>query len=120
MGRIDIVVFPNGGREVFGQIGEAGAESISAAIEAFLPALESSNRARKYTGYYDAPDASDIEWQEYNENNPIVLVPVETPMPISEVPDRFASRFPHEPEKMAVELLDLPEEMRKDYLPFSE
>lgn len=77
MGRIDIVVFPSGNREIFGQIKDAPAERLLTLVDVFTDTLEPSNNPRKFTGYYDAPDASDIEWQPYDSNNPIVLVPTE-------------------------------------------
>lgn len=80
MGRIDIVVFPNGGREIFGQVDSAGYEYVSACIDGFLANFEPSDKPRKFTGYYDAPDASDIEWLPYDENNPIVQSPEEIDM----------------------------------------
>lgn len=77
MGRVDIVVFPSGGIEVFGRIGDAPAADVSEGVRAFARGLPKDNKPRKFTGYYDAADASDLEWSAYDENNPIVSVPVE-------------------------------------------
>ena len=111
MGRIDIVVFPNGGREIFGQISEAGYEFISACIDEFMGELESSNNPRKFTGYYDAPDASDIEWQAYDEENPIIMIPVE---PEDQSPDdvQLRDQVTYKP----MELAQVPLEMREIFV----
>ncbi len=101
MGRIDIVVFPGGGAEIFGRIGDASAERVSAVIQNFLAALEASGKPRKFTGYYDAADASDIEWLAYDENNPIVMVPKEPEEPMvldgDENIDRYLAGPVYEP-----------------------
>lgn len=114
MGRIDIVVFPNGGREIFGQINGAGSSSLVSVIDEFLASLDLSDTPRKFTGYYDQEDASDIEWMPYDENNPIVFVKMDAPMPISdgeEIPD-----IDREPIMVSVELMQLPEEERGKYI----
>lgn len=109
MARIDIVVFPNGGREIFGQVNSAGYEYVSACIDGFLAGLEPSYKPRKFTGYYDEPDASDIEWQPYDENNPIVQIPVERDLTETEIE---APDTPEIMETVSMELAQVPMEMR--------
>lgn len=112
MARIDIVVFPNGGREIFGRIGDTKPEFVSAAIDAYLETLEASSKPRKFTGYYDAPDASDIEWMPYDENNPIVMVEKEQE-PVAdedEEPD-YPRGTLYEP----MELAQIPEAQKEKY-----
>lgn len=97
MGRIDIVVFPNGGREIFGRMGAASPVSLASQVDAFVATLPSAGVPRKFTGYYDAPDASDIDWSVYDPNNPIVMVPMDSdeedgvetyePMELAQVPE---------------------------------
>lgn len=111
MGRIDIVVFPNGSYEIFGQIKSAPASDISERIIAFASGLDEANQPRKFTGYYDAPNASDMEWQAYDENNPIVMIPMEQEdHPYAD--DQFTNQVIYTP----MELAQIPSEMRENIL----
>lgn len=103
MARIDIVVFPNGGTEIFGQIRGASVTDLDACIVDYVANLPKSDKPRKFTGYYDAQDASDIQWQPYDEGNHIVLVPVESaniedlpiyePMELAQVPETLREQI---------------------------
>ena len=109
MGRIDVGVFPNGGREVFGQVtSEPPVPPLALATEVSKHFDEMNvDKPCKFTGYYDAPDASDIEWAPYDENNPIVMVErTESP---NELDDALSYYEP-------VELAQLPAEQREKYL----
>lgn len=111
MSRIDIVVFPNGGREIFGQVDPVKHEDLAPKINTFLASLESSNKPRKFTGYYDAEDASDIEWQVYDSNNPIVQVPVEKEEG-EESLDAFIDNMNFQ-ETVSMELAQIPETLKE-------
>lgn len=76
MGRIDIVVFPDGNSEIFGQVRSADDASLLMRVNSYVATLAPSANPRKFTGYYGAADASDIAWSEYDEANPIVMVPI--------------------------------------------
>lgn len=109
MGRIDIVVFPNGGREVFGQIKSeppVSAAVLAAEVAAYAGGLPPADAPRKFTGYYDAADASDIAWSVYDENNPIVMVPMEPKL-------EEAEYGPVEAAFQSMELAQVPAEMRE-------
>lgn len=114
MYRIDIVVFPNGNREIFGQIPGANMSALLPKVNSFVAKLETSDKPRKFTGYYDTDDASDLDWSDYDESNPIVMVPTEPAMLISEDDDMHIDTGPV---YMPVELSDVPEELRENYLP---
>lgn len=111
MGRIDIVVFPNGGREIFGQISGASMADLLSLINGYISSLEDANKPRKFTGYYDAPDASDIEWMPYDDNNPIVQVPVERNSDETDV-EAETPVSPEVLETVSMELAQVPMEMR--------
>lgn len=104
MFRVDIVVFPNGGREIFGQVRGTTPEVLAIRINEFLATLESADKPRKFTGYYDESGAGDIEWAPYDENNPIVRVPTD------DVSDEGEWHYE------SVELAHIPEEHREKYL----
>lgn len=110
MSRIDIVVFSSGLQEIFGRLNSAGYETIHAHIDEFVNTLEPSAHPRKFTGYYDEPDASDIEWMPYDENNPIVQVSVER----GDAPDIDAGFAPMAGELTfePMELAQVPAELR--------
>lgn len=112
MARVDIVVFPNGGREIFGQMAGAKPAFVSAAIDAYLETLEASSKPRKFTGYYDAPDASDIEWMSYDENNPIVMVEKEQELPAD---DDEEHDYPRGTLYEPMELAQIPEAQKEKY-----
>lgn len=118
MSRVDVVVFANGGHEIFGQLQPGSPSALSSKIEDFLASLQAADIPRKFTGYYDESDASDIVWSSYNEDNPIVFVPKE-PEPIEptgneELDARLVNSIPdYEP----MELAQIPEEQRANYLP---
>lgn len=75
-GRIDIVVFPNGGREIIGRISsepEVPMSELLSDINQYVSTLEGITTPRKYTGYYSS-SFTGISWEAYNEKNPIILV----------------------------------------------
>lgn len=111
MARIDIVVFPNGGREILGQVEPVAADILMPKVADFVAGLETSTRPRKFTAYYDAADAGDIAWQPYDEDNPIVMVPVE-----SETVEPTGDSFPVAEFYQAMELAQVPAEQREKYL----
>lgn len=117
MGRIDIVIFPDGGAEIFGQISAAPIRTLAYMLADFMEQALPVDKSAKFAGYYEQDDASDMEWQAYIENNPIVHVPVETPMLINDREDELPPMFWDEPKMMPVEFLSLPEEMRGKYRP---
>lgn len=118
MGRIDIVVFPNGGRDIFGQINGAGSSSLVSVIDEFLASLDSSDTPRKFTGYYDQEDASDIEWLPYDENNPIVQVDkADLGIPYDIEAGGGVPSLGDIPQTISVEFAQIPAEQRDKYLP---
>lgn len=110
MARIDIVVFPNGGREIFGQVRpEQGVPQadVLAKVNEYVAGLEPAAFSRKFTGYYEDEGPLDIEWQEYDPSNPIVQIPVEKDGEAGESED-----YMRMPEMAAVELAQIPAEQR--------
>ena len=81
MGRIDIIVFPDGRREIFGQLNPAPAERLEGAIDVFLASLPQGQSPRAFTGLYSATNASDITWQPYDPDDPIPLPEPDHPFP---------------------------------------
>lgn len=84
MGRIDIVVFPGKTREIFGQVkNEPQVETgvLEPLVDSYVQSLANPSVPRKFTGYYEEmDDPLQIEWEAYDENNPIVQVTEEVPI----------------------------------------
>ena len=75
-GRIDIVVFPNGGREIIGRIDSDPVVSVNDLIPVVnkQAAAQKLTAPKKFTGIYDPANINAITWSDYNESNPIVQV----------------------------------------------
>lgn len=123
MARVDIVVFPNGGREIFGQVrGENPVASsvILSLVNDKVQEVGAVSSPKKFTGYYEEDDNPVvIEWQDYDENNPIVQIPVENgeaDAPDMGLPEGYPEGV-RMPDMVSVELAQVPAELREELFP---
>lgn len=114
MGRVDIVVFPGKTREIFGQVKngpQVETSVLEPLVDSYVASLANPSVPRKFTGYYEEmDDPLAIEWEVYDENNPIVQVTEE--VPAEPIGDTEPARPLTDTVVMSMELAQVPEAQR--------
>ena len=130
-GRIDIVIFPNGGREIFARTAsneEVPTKKLIDEVNDFVTSYTPPSTPKKFTCIwsYNGTELV-VAWSEYDDSNPIVNVdktdlgiPYDSEQDDSDNPDTPNIYNMNIVETISVELASLPSEVAEKYNPNKE